>query len=119
MIALNSSIDKFFDSALSDFFPTLPTVPTNTGLSYTVKEAVEEHAFIIEVEVPGVDPFSVKVDARGRAIIIECPRGCAYLALGSRVDLENVKARIKWGMLTIEVPRRDTKSVSVEVQKDD
>ena len=119
MIALNSSIDKVFDNALSEFFSTFPTTPVNTGLSYQVKESADGHSILVEVEVPGVNPEEIKVDAKGRAIVVECPRGSTYLTVGSRVDLDNITARIKWGMLTIEVPRRDTKSVSVEVLKED
>jgi HSP20 family molecular chaperone IbpA len=115
MIALNSSIDKVFDSALSEFFSTFPATPAQSGLSYQVKESADGHSILIEVEVPGVNPEEIRVDAKGRAVVVECPRGSTYLTVGSRVDLDHIQARVKWGMLTIEVPRRDTKSVSVQV----
>jgi len=119
MIALNSSIDKVFDNAFNEFFSTLPVAPPTSGLSYQVKESADGHSVIIDVAVPGVNPEEIKVDAKGRAVVVESPRGSTYLTVGSRVDLDQIKARVKWGMLTIQVPRRDTKSVSVEILKED
>jgi len=121
MIALpspvNQSIDKVFDEMLSNF--TQVSAIPRSGLSYEVRESADKSSIIVEVEVPGVDPDTIKVDARGRALVIECERGSTYLTVGSRVELENITASIKWGLLTVCIPRRDTKSVSVEITKED
>lgn len=117
MIPVNSSIDKVFDDMLSTF-NQIQAIP-QSGLSYQVKESADQHSVILEVEVPGVDPDSVKVDAKGRAIVVECPRGSTYVTVGSRLNLEGITASIKWGLLTVLIPRRDSKSVSISVAKED
>ena len=119
MIALpnTASIDRVFDEMLNNF-SQVSAIP-RSGLSYEVQESADQSSIIVNVEVPGVDPDTIKVDARGRALIIECDRGSTYLTLGSRVELDSITASIKWGMLTVRIPRRDAKSVSVEVTKED
>ena len=117
MIPVNASIDKVFDEMFSTF-NQIQTIP-QSGLSYQVKESADQHSVILEVEVPGVDPDSVKVDAKGRAIVVECPRGSTYVTVGSRLDLDGITASIKWGLLTVNIPRRDSKSVSISVSKED
>jgi HSP20 family molecular chaperone IbpA len=117
MIALNSSIDRVFD----DMFNTLSQIPytPSNGLSYQVRESADKTSVILEVEVPGVNPDEVKVEAKGRAVVVECPKGSTYVTVGSRLDLEGITASIKWGMLHVHIPRRDSKSVEIAVTKEE
>lgn len=103
------SIDKVWDS----FFQGDSYQRGAQGLSFEIKP--EEDAVIAEVEVPGVDPADVKVRVEGRAILVESPRGNAYFTIGSRVDIDNVAASIKHGLLRLRVPKREARKVDVTV----
>lgn len=118
MIPINSSIDRVFDDMINTFNHVYHTNP-NSGLAYQVTESADQHSVILEVEVPGVDPNEVKVEAKGRAIVVECPRGSTYVTVGSRLDLEGITASVKWGLLTVRIPRRDSKTVEIAVTKEE
>jgi HSP20 family molecular chaperone IbpA len=103
------SIDKMFDG----FFNEFPTKQTR-GLSYEIKS--DDDNVYAEVEVPGVDPKDVTVRVEGRAIHVETPRGNTYFTIGSRVDGDQVKASVKYGLLTLTIPKRQAKTVDVIVE---
>jgi HSP20 family molecular chaperone IbpA len=52
-------------------------------------------------------------------VVVECPKGSTYVTVGSRLDLEGITASIKWGMLHVHIPRRDSKSVEIAVTKEE
>ena len=83
------------------------------GLSYEIKPNKNE--VVAEVEVPGCAPADVKVTCEGRAIHVETPRGNAYFTVGARIDMDHVTASIQHGLLTLRVPKREAKTVKVEV----
>ena len=83
------------------------------GLSYEIKPG--EDAVIAEVEVPGCDPSDVKVSCEGRAIHVTTPRGNAYFTVGARIDMDNIEASIRHGLLTLRVPKREAKRVEIKV----
>ena len=107
---LSGSIDQVWDS----FFEQPPFQATRRGLSYQIKS--EDDAVVAEVEVPGVDPADVKVRVEGRAVHVETPRGNAYFTIGSRVDSEHVTASIRHGLLSLRVPKREARTVEVQVE---
>lgn len=88
----------------------------NTVLNCQVKS--EDNTALIEVEIPGVDPDSVKVRIEGRSLSVETPKGNAYVTIGQRLDADNATANLKHGLLTIRVPKRDAKIVEVVVHED-
>lgn len=76
-----------------------------------VKE--EENQFIIDVETPGMDEKDIKITIEGGAIYIE---GEKSIGKGSRsfsksftlpnsTDVENTKALIENGILTVKIPK--------------
>lgn len=73
---------------------------------------------VIEVEVPGVDPADIKVRIEGRSLFVETPKGNAYIPIGQRLDADNATANLKYGLLTIKIPKRDAKVVSIAVHED-
>ena len=83
------------------------------GLSYEIKPG--EDAVVAEVEVPGCSPSDVKVTCEGRAIHIVTPRGNAYFTVGARIDMDNIEASIRHGLLTLRVPKREARRVEVKV----
>lgn len=72
---------------------------------------------VIEVEVPGVEPSDIKVKIEGRSLSIETSRGSAYVTIGQRLDAEGATANLKHGLLTIRIPKRDAKIVTVTVNE--
>ena len=99
--------DAFFDPSASSY-----TAKTR-GLSYEIKPG--DDAVIAEVEVPGCSPTDVKVRCEGRAIHVETPRGNAYFTVGARIDMDNIEASIRHGLLSLRVPKREAKTVEVKV----
>ena len=83
------------------------------SLSYQIKPG--EDAVIAEVEVPGCNPSDVKVTCEGRAIHVTTPRGNAYFTVGARIDMDNIEASIRHGLLTLRVPKREARKVEVRV----
>jgi HSP20 family molecular chaperone IbpA len=107
----SSSADRMFDAMFNEF----PTKRTR-GLAYEIKS--DNDNVYAEVEVPGVDPKDVTVKVEGRAIHVETPRGNTYFTIGSRVDGDNVRASVKHGLLTLTIPKRQAKTVSIVVEDD-
>ena len=110
-VPLGGSIDKLWDT----YFDATPwaDVQRTSGLSYEIKPG--DDAVFAEVEVPGVDPQDVKVSCEGRAIHVTTPRGNAYFTVGARIDMDNIEASIRHGLLTLRVPKREAKRVEIKV----
>lgn len=100
------SVDKVWDTFFQDS-------NQRRGLSYEIKS--EDDCVVAEVEIPGVDPKDVKVRIEGRAVHVETPRGNAYFTIGSRVDGDNVTATLRHGLLSLKVPKRESRTVEVKV----
>ena len=105
---LNQAWDAFFDAQLPS-----PYSNKTSGLNYEIKPG--EDAVTAEVEVPGCAPEDVKVNCEGRAIHVVTPRGNAYFTVGARIDMDNIEASIRHGLLTLRVPKREARKVEVKV----
>lgn len=73
---------------------------------------------VVEVEVPGIEPSDIKVSIEGRSLLVETPKGNHYLTVGQRLETEEATARIKHGVLTVTIPKREAKTVQVNVSED-
>ena len=100
--------DAFFDPGR---FPS--TQRQTQGLSYEIRP--QEDSVKVDVEVPGCDPKDVKITAEGRAIHVITPRGSCYFTVGARIDMDNIEASIRHGLLTLTVPKREAKRVEIKV----
>ena len=111
LVPFGGRIDKLWDT----YFDATPwaDVQRTSGLSYEIKPG--DDAVFAEVEVPGVDPQDVKVSCEGRAIHVTTPRGNAYFTVGARIDMDNIEASIRHGLLTLRVPKREAKRVEIKV----
>ena len=83
------------------------------ALAYEIKPG--DDAVVAEVEVPGCAPADVKVTCEGRAIHVVTPRGNAYFTVGARIDMDNIEASIRHGLLSLRVPKREARKVEVKV----
>ena len=107
------SIDKAWDAFFDQGGYDTSYRPKARGLSYEIKPG--EDAVTAEVEVPGCAPADVKVTCEGRAIHVETPRGNAYFTVGARIDMDNIEASIRHGLLSLRVPKREARKVEVKV----
>ena len=106
------SMDKAWEAFFDAGYPGSYANQTR-GLSYEIKPG--EDAVTAEVEVPGCAPEDVKVNCEGRAIHVVTPRGNAYFTVGARIDMDNIEASIRHGLLTLRVPKREARKVEVKV----
>jgi HSP20 family molecular chaperone IbpA len=58
----------------------------------------------IRVEVPGVDPSTIKVGFENSLLQVHCDRGELTLPVNPTIDVSKIKADILWGMLTLAIP---------------
>lgn len=105
-----------FDQMLSDLSRLQAPVSRNTALNYQVDS--EDSAAVAEIEVPGVDPSEVKVRIEGRSLSVETPKGNAYITIGQRLSPDEATASLKYGLLTIRIPKRDARVVEVQVHEE-
>jgi HSP20 family molecular chaperone IbpA len=96
-----------------------PLAQSNVRNNLNYRITTEDDAAIAEVEVPGVAPSDVKVRIEGRSLTVETPRGSAYFTIGARIDAEHTKADLKHGLLTIRIPKRECKTVEINVHVED
>jgi HSP20 family molecular chaperone IbpA len=89
------------------------TEGTSNALTYRTN--TEDKSLIIEVEVPGVDPAEIDVNFDSSILCIEAPSGTMSLAIDAGLDIDDIKAEIKWGLLTLRIPRRAARSVKINV----
>jgi len=121
-------VDKLQEE-IEELFADLWQVPRFSGMRHGFRPNVdcfhtdEPHALTVVVELPGVDPQSVRVVAGDRVLIVAGERrrpkvpGRLYqrmeieygpfqrqVRLAEDVDPENAQARFERGVLTIELP---------------
>jgi HSP20 family protein len=121
-------VDKLQEE-IEELFADLWQVPRFSGLRHAFRPNVdcfhtdEPHALTVVVELPGVDPHSVKVVAGERVLVVAGERkrpqapGRVYqqmeieygpfqrqVRLAEDVDPEQAQARFERGVLTIELP---------------
>jgi HSP20 family protein len=121
-------VDKLQEE-IEELFADLWQVPRFSGLRHGFRPNVdcfhtdEPHALTVVVELPGVDPHSVKVVAGERVLVVAGERkrpqapGRVYqqmeieygpfqrqVRLAEDVDPEQAQARFERGVLTVELP---------------
>lgn len=103
-----------FDQLFNQLAQAQAPVSRNTALNYRILS--EDNAAVAEIEVPGVEPADVKVRIEGRSLSVETPRGNCYVTIGSRLSADDSTASIKHGLLTIRIPKRESRTVEVRVE---
>jgi len=67
------------------------------------------------IEVPGVNPEEIEVFCDAGILSVECPRGQLSLSIDVGLDTNEIKADVKWGMLTLCIPKRASRAVKVQI----
>jgi HSP20 family molecular chaperone IbpA len=86
-----------------------------TSNALTYRTSTEDKSLLIEVEVPGVDPATIDVNFDSSILVVEAPTGTMSLAIDAALDIDDIKADIKWGLLTLRIPRRSARSVKINI----
>jgi hypothetical protein len=81
----------------------------------THRTTVEEDRIIINIEVPGVDPQEIAVHCDSTLLYVECPRGQTSISIDPGLDTGEINADVKWGLLTLQIPRRASRAVKVHI----
>lgn len=105
-----------FTSLFEDLFNLEPQY-VNPRVQLNKKVNIEDNFAVVEVEVPGVSPGDIKVKVEGRSISVETPKGNCFVTIGQRLDTEGTTATLKYGLLTIRIPKRGAKIVEVSVNE--
>lgn len=105
------------NSLFEDLF-NLESQYVNPRTQLNKRVNVDGNSAVIEVEVPGVTPDSIKVKVEGRSVSVETPKGNCFVTLGQRLDTDGATAILKYGLLTIRIPKRDAKIVEVFVSEE-
>ena len=138
-------VDKLHEE-IEELFADLWQVPRFSGMRRGFRPNVDcyhtddPHELVVVVELPGVDPGSVKIVAAERALVIEGERyrpkavGRVYqqveieyglfqrkVLLGEDVDPDHAHARYERGILTITLPVAEQPAprgrVAIEVER--
>ena len=104
-----------FDQLFNQLAQYQAPVQRNTQLNYRITS--EDNAAIAEIEVPGVEPSDLKVRIEGRSLSVETPRGNCFVTIGSRLSADDSTASLKHGLLTIRIPKRESRTVEVKVEE--
>lgn len=115
-LAFNGMSTTGFTSLFEDLFNLEPQY-VNPRVQLNKKVNIEDNFAVVEVEVPGVSPGDIKVKVEGRSISVETPKGNCFVTIGQRLDTEGTTATLKYGLLTIRIPKRDAKIVEVSVSE--
>lgn len=74
-----------------------------------------DDGLLLSVEVPGVDPSTIEMEETGDTIVISCERGELVYPIEASLDQSQLEAAVKWGMLEIYIPRRQGRSVKIQI----
>lgn len=108
-----------FDSMVRIIENSLSSRPTSShGGKLSSRMDNNSNPAVIEVEVPGVEPSDIKVRIEGRSLFVETPKGSAYVPIGQRLDAEGATAKLRHGLLTVRIPKREAKVVDILVLED-
>jgi HSP20 family molecular chaperone IbpA len=72
--------------------------------SLTSEISHDDSSTTIKVEVPGVDPSTVRVECENNILHVGCEKGSFVYSVDPTVDTSKIKADIQWGLLTLTVP---------------
>jgi HSP20 family molecular chaperone IbpA len=82
-------------------------------LNFTI-EAIDE-GVLLHVEVPGVDPESIEMEAYSDSIRIQCDRGELEYPVEASLDLSKIDVSVRWGMLEVVIPRRVSRPLKIKL----
>ena len=136
--AVNTRRPRSFYNLIDDFFTD--DFPFKRSLAFdTFKVDIKEDDkdYVIEADIPGVDKENIKIDYDGDILTIAVEkeekkdetkknyvhRERSYSSMSRHIqlknaDLEGIKARLKDGVLVIEVPKKekDNKGKRIEIE---
>jgi HSP20 family protein len=121
LLSLQHDLDRVFGNQ-SNFDLGL----SGRGVSPLMNVFSDKDGYVVRMEVPGVDPEHLSIESHGRTLTISgkrevsAPEGTSFhrhertggefsrsLQLPTDLDMGNIEASCKHGMLTIRVPKKE------------
>ena len=121
LLSLQHDLDRVFGNP-----STFDLGLSGRGVAPLMNVFRDQDGYVVRLEVPGVDPAHLAIESHGRTLTISgtrevaAPAGTSFhrhertggefsrsLQLPADLDLGNVEASCKHGMLTIRVPKKE------------
>lgn len=124
---IKSEIDDLFNKVFDESFTSTPSLIKDSFVPKCNIEEKRKH-YLVEVEIPGVDPQDVEIELEGNTMIIKGERkrevetedeenkvhvfeqsyGSFYrsFTLPENANLDDIDAKNKNGILTIKIPKK-------------
>lgn len=71
-----------------------------------------------EIDLPGIAPEDLKLKVEDRKLLLDCAKDKYSLRIPADVDPEGIKAKLKYGVLTLTLPNKKSSSVEISVDSD-
>ena len=121
LLTLQRELERVFDKPFG-----IDLGPSGRGVFPPLNVFTDRDGYVVKMEVPGVDPASVQIEAQGRTLTVSGKREDAPPAEGSfhrrergtgqfsrsfqlpaDVDTARAEASYKHGVLTVRVPKKE------------
>jgi HSP20 family protein len=121
LLALQRELDRVFDKPFG-----IDLGPSGRGVYPPVNVFADRDGYVVKLEVPGIDPQDVNIEAEGRTLTVSGKREEPQLDHGSfhrrergygqfsrslqlpaDLDLARADATYKHGILTIRIPKKE------------
>lgn len=121
LLNLQHELDRVFDKPSGFDFGL-----SGRGVYPPVNVFSDKDGYVVKMEVPGIDPNQLKIDAHGRTLTIsgkreaEAPQGGSFhrrerssgefsrsFQLPTDLDFSRAEAAYKHGMLTVHIPKKE------------
>jgi HSP20 family molecular chaperone IbpA len=85
---------------------TLEATTTASGQTRLYRTGVDDKEMVISIDVPGVKPEAVSVEAVGQTLVVGYPKGTHRFTIRPEFDINAVKATLELGVLELRMPKR-------------
>jgi len=121
LLALQRELDRVFDKPYG-----IDLGPSGRGVFPPVNVFADRDGYVVKLEVPGIDPENVNIEAEGRTLTVsgkreDTPpkegsfhrreRGTGQfsrsLQLPTDLDVTRAEASYKHGLLTVRIPKKE------------
>lgn len=127
---VHREVDRLFNQVWSEM-PLRPAVNASPSFPFHVRSS--EDGWTVDVPMPGIDPKDVKLEVAGTTLSIraEAPRDVKdapvaryeqSLTVPQFVDLDNLTATYRHGMLRLALPIKDSvkpRRIEIQTQPED
>jgi HSP20 family molecular chaperone IbpA len=93
-------------------------IPQGSGqvpgkLNFSIVE--DDDQAILGIEVPGVDPETIEMEAYSDSIRVSCELGDMDYPVNASLDLSKIDVSVRWGLLQVVIPRRQSRPLKIKI----